>query len=127
VAETLPRRYYLCHDKGTAHKTKIYISNDGQRFKTIHIGQALAKYFGHPKAATQIDKILCTYQDDEAAALSDDLLSSILNIPELPPSWEAKRGLEIASRTSTGSAGTPGRENDDPSLGRVVTGFKERL
>jgi hypothetical protein len=120
VAEAISRRYYL-NDQGTAHKAIIYISNDGQSFKTIHIGEALGKYFGNAKASTQIDKILCTHQNDEAA---DDLLSSVWKIPELPPSWEEQRGLESVSRTSTGSASPPGRENDDPPLGRVVTSLK---
>jgi hypothetical protein len=120
VIETIPRPYHLWNE--AADKTIIYISKDGQRFKTDHMSDALGKYFDNPTVSSQIDKILCTYQIDPTdVTLLDELLGSRWRIPRLPPAWEERASLENVARTRMDTAIG---ENDCRPLGVVVTGIR---
>jgi hypothetical protein len=84
--ETIQHRW--CLRKQSDGNIVILISQKGQKFTTIVLGEALEKYFRSKNVAPRIDKLLST-PDDNLDDL-DELFGSIWKIPELPFPW---RGL----------------------------------
>jgi len=80
LTETIFHRYYLHVINETC--ATIFISKLGQRLMTVHLAQALEKYFKMSSMSDQFDKILVSSVD-----VLDELLRDVYKVKELPPSW----------------------------------------